>query len=475
MKLGLQLKLKQTLAPQMIQSLKMLQMPLLKLEQVLRHELSVNPMLEEEEVLEPEVKDGDEYSENTLDDSDPLMDPNMTKGDMDWEYYLGDDAQDYVFRRMKEKREEWQTNTPALEKTLYEHLLDQLSLLKLSDEEFNIGEFIIGNIDESGYLCCSPDEIAEMLEVEPEKVNKILEKIQLFDPPGVGAGSLKESLLIQLREKGLENSLAWKIIDQFFHELDRKSPLQLSKALNVPVERINEAMSKIKSLSPRPASGKFVSAASAVIPDLIVDKIDGEYVVYHNDKSVPRLRINSSYKDLLKRNKNTPQDTRKYVREKLDQARWLLNAINQRRSTMINVMHSIINKQYDFFERGPDYLKPMIMEDIARDVDMNVATISRVSNGKYVQTPQGVYEIKHFFNSGLQRENGEALTKRSVKQQIEKLISEEDKAKPLSDQEIHRKLNEEGIKIARRTVTKYREELKIQPARFRKMVPKENS
>ena len=475
MKLGLQLKLKQTLAPQLIQSLKMLQMPLLKLEQVLRHELSVNPMLEEEEVLEPEVKDGDEYSENTLDDSDPLMDPNMTKGDMDWEYYLGDDAQDYVFRRMKEKREEWQTNTPALEKTLYEHLLDQLSLLKLSDEEFNIGEFIIGNIDESGYLCCPPEEIAEMLKVEPEKVTKILEKIQLFDPPGVGARNLKESLLIQLKEKGLENSLAWKIIDQFFHELDRKSPIQLSKALNVPVERINEAMNKIKSLSPRPASGKFVSAASAVVPDLIVDKIDGEYVVYHNDKSVPRLRINASYKDLLKRNKNTPQDTKKYVREKLDQARWLLNAINQRRSTMINVMHSIINKQYDFFEKGPDYLKPMIMEDIARDVDMNVATISRVSNGKYVQTPQGVYENKHFFNSGLQRENGEALTKRRVKQQIEKLISEEDKAKPLSDQEIHRKLNEEGIKIARRTVTKYREELKIQPARFRKMVPKENS
>ncbi|HEQ99154.1 MAG TPA: RNA polymerase sigma-54 factor [candidate division Zixibacteria bacterium] len=475
MKLGLQLKLKQTLAPQLIQSLKMLQMPLLKLEQVLRHELSVNPMLEEEEVLEPEVKDGDEYSENTLDDSDPLMDPNMTKGDMDWEYYLGDDAQDYVFRRMKEKREEWQTNTPALEKTLYEHLLDQLSLLKLSEEEFNIGEFIIGNIDDSGYLSCSPEEIAEMLDVESDKVTTILEKIQLFDPPGVGARNLKESLLIQLKEKGLENSLAWKIIEQYFHELDRKSPLQLSKALNVPVERINEAMNKIKSLSPRPASGKFVTAASAIVPDLIVDKIDGEYVVYHNDRSVPRLRINSSYKDLLKRNRNTPQDTKKYVREKLEQARWLLNAINQRRSTMINVMYSIIEEQREFFEKGPDYLKPMIMEHIADRVHMNVATISRVSNSKYVQTPQGVYEIKYFFNSGLQRENGEALTKRRVKQQIEKLINEEDKEKPLSDQEIHRKLNEEGIKIARRTVTKYREELKIQPARFRKMVPKENS
>jgi RNA polymerase sigma-54 factor len=473
MKLGLQLKLKQTLAPQLIQSLKMLQMPLLKLEQVLRHELSVNPLLEEEEVLEPEAKD-DDFSENTLDDSDPLMDPQMTKGDMDWEYYLGDDAQDYVFRRMKEKREEWQTNTPALEKTLYEHLIDQLSLLKLTEDEFNIGEFIIGNIDESGYLSCEPEEIAEILKVEPEKVTEILQKIQLFDPPGVGARNLKESLMVQLREKGLENSLAWKIIDQFFHELDRKSPLQLAKALNVPVERINEAMNKIKSLSPRPASGKFVTAASTVIPDLVVDKIDGEYIVYHNDKSVPRLRINASYKALLKRNKKTPQDTKKYVREKLEQARWLLNAINQRRTTMINVMHAIIEKQYEFFEKGPDYLKPMIMEDIARKVEMNVATISRVSNGKYVQTPQGVYEIKYFFNSGLQRDNGEAMTKRRVKQQIEKLINEENKSKPYSDQEIHRKLNEEGIKIARRTVTKYREELKIQPARFRKMVPKEN-
>ena len=475
MKLGLHLKLQQKLAPQLIQSLKMLQMPVLKLEQVLRHELSVNPLLEEEEVLEPEKKEEDVPESTTLDTSDPQLDPGMTKGDLDWEYYLGDEADDYTFKRMREKREEWQTNTPALEKTLYEHLLEQLSLLKLTEDESNIGEFIIGNINETGYLTCSTAEIADMLEQEESKIEDILGRIQQFDPPGIGARDLKESLIIQLTEKGLENTMAWKIISQFFHELDRKSPLQLAKALNVPVERINEAMNVIKSLSPRPASDKFAPPAVAVTPDLVVDKIEGEYLVFHNDRSMPRLRINASYKNLLGRKKSTPADTKKYVREKLEQARWLLNAINQRRTTMINVMNAIIEEQYEFFEKGPDFLKPMIMEDIAQKVSMNVATISRVSNGKYVQTPQGVYEIKYFFNSGLKKDNGESMTKMKVKQRIEELIKAEDTAKPYSDQEIHRKLNVEGINIARRTVTKYREESKIQPARFRKMVNKENS
>jgi len=474
MKLGLHLKLKQTLAPQLIQSLKMLQMPVLKLEQVLRHELSINPLLEEEETLELESPSMEEYSSpESVDSSDPTLDPKMTKGDMDWEYYLGDDADDYTFRRMREHQDEWQSNTPALEKSLYEHLLEQLSLLKLSEEQFNIGEFIIGNINESGFLTCSNQEMAEMLQVEQGKVDDMVARIQQFDPPGVGAHNLKESLLIQLREKGLENSLPWRIIDQFLEELDKKSPLQLARALNMPIERINEAMAVIKSLSPRPASGRFVEPAAVIVPDLIVEKIEGEYVVYHNDRSMPRLRVNTAYKDLLGRSKNTSPDTKKYVREKLEQARWLLNAINQRRTTMINVMHAIVEEQYDFFEKGPDFLKPMIMEDIARRVNMNVATISRVSNGKYVQTPQGIYEIKYFFNSGLKKEDGEALTKMKVKQRIEELIRGENHSEPLSDQEIHQKLNEEGIRIARRTVTKYREELKIQPARFRKLVPKE--
>jgi RNA polymerase sigma-54 factor len=228
-------------------------------------------------------------------------------------------------------------------------------------------------------------------------------------------------------------------------------------------------MDELRTLSPRPAQGRFTVAARPVVPDLMVERVQEAYVVYHNDRNVPRLRINSSYKDLLKRGQNVPSETKQYVREKLEQARWLLNAINQRRSTMVRVMEAIVEEQKDFFEKGPAFLKPLIMEDIARKVSVNVATISRVANDKYVQTPQGVYEIKYFFNSGVERsDGGDSVTKTSVKQRIAAIINTEDPSNPLSDQDIYQKLQAEGVKMARRTVTKYREELHIQAARFRR-------
>jgi len=470
MRLELQLKLKQTLAPQLIQSLKMLQMPVLKLEQMLRQELSTNPLLEE---LEPVEDTREEIESPTLSEDDPKLDPKMDK--IDWDYYLGDDADDYTFKRMREHTEDKQREMPATDKSLYEHLLEQLSFLKLSDEENAIGEFIIGNINDNGYLTCSVEEMAELLKVEPKIVDEILDRIKKFDPIGVGARDLKESLLIQLRELGHEGSLAYRIIDECFESLERKSHLQLAKALGSTPERVQEAMDLIKTLSPKPTTGRFDSAAIPIVPDLIVDKVGDEYVVFHNDRNVPQLRVNSAYRSLLKRGNNTANETRKYIREKLEQARWLLNAVNQRRSTMVKVMRAIVEEQKDFFENGPDFLKPLIMEDIATKVEMNVATISRVSNDKYVQTPQGVFEIKYFFNTGLPTEGGEQLVKRNVKQKIEEIINSEDPSTPLSDQEIHKRLNAEGISIARRTVTKYREELKILPARFRKRVGKESS
>jgi RNA polymerase sigma-54 factor len=296
----------------------------------------------------------------------------------------------------------------------------------------------------------------------------MLTKIQRFDPPGVGARNLRESLLIQLREKGLEDSLAYRIVDQYVNELDKKSILQISRAMGVAFEKVQQAMDIIKTLSPTPAHGSFDTSSVAIIPDLMVEKIGEDYVVYHNDRNTPQLRINPNYRQLLKKSNNFSSDTKKYVREKLEQARWLLNSINQRRTTMIRVMESIIDEQREFFDKGPAFLKPLIMEDIARRVEMNVATISRVSNGKYVQTPQGVYEIKYFFNSGIANEDGGETSKRHVKKQIEEIIAGEDPKHPFSDQEIYKKLQEEKIKIARRTVTKYREELKILPARFRK-------
>ncbi len=466
MKLGLNLrqKLSQTLAPQLIQSLKMLQMPALKLEQTIRMELATNPMLEEIEELElePEVDKESEF--------EVAEETKETDNDVDWDNYLFEDEEGYKVREQRESQEERFEGTAATADSLYDHLREQLNLLKLSEEEHLIGEYIIGNVGPDGYLSFSIPEMAAELDIPAEQIENVLTMIQRFDPTGVGARNLRECLLIQLREKGLEGTLAWRIVDEHIQELDRKSLLQISKMMGVPAEKAQQAMEMIKTLSPKPAQGRFDAAAMPVIPDLIVERIGEEYVVFHNDHHVPRLRINSGYRTLIRRGNGTSKETKDYIRSKLEQARWLLNAINQRRSTMIRVMEAIVERQHEFFEKGPAFLKPLIMEEIAQMVSMNVATISRVSKGKYVQTPLGVYEIRYFFNSGISREDGDDLSKMSVKQRIEEIIHNEPPEKPHSDQEIYRILNKEGIQLARRTVTKYREELKIQPARLRKRV-----
>lgn len=457
----------QILAPQLIQSLKMLQMPLLKLEQTLRQELAINPLLEEvESVEEEQTLEGPEA--DVVQPESPQESTEQEK--IDWDNYLGEDDEGYRARESREPDEERYGEIARTMDNLYTHLTEQLSFLKLSEEEHLIGEYIIGNISPEGYLAISVGEMAVELGVPEEKILPVLAKIQRFDPIGVGSLNLRESLLIQLREKGLENTLAYRIVDEHLRDLEKKSMLQLAKMLSVPFEKIQKAMETIKALSPTPAHGRFDTAALPVVPDLIVERHGDEYVVFHNDRNVPRLRINSGYKDLIKRGNTTDKNTKEYVKSKLEQARWLLNAINQRRSTMIRVMEAIIEEQHEFYEKGPAFLKPLIMEEIAQKVNMNVATISRVSSGKYVQTPLGVYEIKYFFNAGIANEDGDDLSKRSVKQRIEEIIRAENPEQPLSDQDIFKMLQNEKIRLARRTVTKYREELKIKPARFRKRV-----
>jgi RNA polymerase sigma-54 factor len=466
MKLGMEIKLRQTLAPQLIQSLKLLQMPILKLEQMVRQELSTNPLLEEAEVAE----DPDEPTVTSEETDTEVNDPQLDK--IDWEDYLRDEGESY-FKREREAPEERPERTPTSEKTLWEHLEDQLHLSRLNKEDIQIGEYIIGNINENGYLVCSVEEIASALDSPPEKVSQILSHIQTFDPQGVGARNLRESLLIQLKERGFEDSLAYRIIKDHLGELEKKSYTQLSKSLGVPFEEVQAAMDFIKTLNPSPATGSFTSAATPVVPDLIVEKLgDHQFAVFHNDKNIPRLRINHAYRTLMKKGSLPSKETKEYLVEKLEKARWLLNAINQRRSTMIKVMEKIVEEQQGFFENGPSHLKPLTMEAVADRVGMNVATISRVSNGKYVQTPQGIFEIKYFFNTGVHMDDGEDLSKRHVKQLISDFIRKEDLALPLSDQQIHELLKNEKINIARRTVSKYREELKIMPARFRKRVVK---
>ena len=347
MRLELTQKLSLKLAPQLIQSLKMLQMPILKLEQVLRQELSVNPLLEEIESQEPEL-------EQEKADSDLVGETPAKKDDekIDWDEYLRDN-EDYNYKEFKTgDGEEMPEFSVAGEKSLYEHLLEQLTFLKVSGEDLEIGEFIIGNIDESGYLASSVEDLAEQLKVDPDRVERILTKIQRFDPPGVGARDLKESLLLQLRDRHIDNNLVYRIVEEHLESLDKKSFQQLSKSMGVSLERVQEAMEVIKGLSPRPAYGRFSRAAAAVVPDLIVEKVGEEWVISHNDRNIPQLRVNAGYKELLKRGNNTPKETKVYVREKLEQARWLLNAINQRRNTMIRVMHAIVTEQIEWFEKG---------------------------------------------------------------------------------------------------------------------------
>ena len=464
MKLGLQVKLRQTIAPQLIQSLKLLQMPLLKLEQLLRQELSVNPLLEEVETSED--------IETPPSEKETEIDPQL--GKIDWGEYLGEESE-FRVRGEKEEQEDKRERPTVVEKTLGEYLMEQLNFNKLSEDEHRIGEYIIGNIDENGYLSCSLEEIIEALKVDPEVAKKVLKLIQSFDPLGVGARDLRESLLIQLKERGLEQSLAYRIVDQYLNELDKKSLTQLARSSGAEFEEVQKAMDVIRTLSPKPAAGRFVNAAFPLVPDLIVEKVGNEFLVFHNDKNIPRMRVNPAYKELLRKNNLTSSETKDYVKKKLEQARWLLNAINQRRSTMVNVMGSIIEEQKEFFEKGPEYLKPLIMEAIANRLNMNVATVSRVSNDKYVQTPHGLFEIRYFFNSGLTKDDGQEISKRHIKSMLELIIKEESPATPLSDREIHTLLKKKGINLARRTVTKYREELKLLPARFRKRVTKEKN
>jgi len=457
-----------TLAPQMIQSLNMLTVPILKLEQMLRHELAINPMLEETSPTE----DNETELSSAGEDSEAESDPALNK--IDWETYFGEDHEvnKPYMRGSFEKAEEINDQSPAPEKNLYEHLNEQLSYAQLSESQKVIGQYIIGNLDECGFLTCSISDIAEALSVGELRVWQVLTVIQGFDPSGVGARNLRESLLIQLNQNEMVGTLPYLIVSLYFDRLDKLSHGQLARLLKVPQERIERAFEEIRQLGPGPALGRFSIPATAIIPDLIVERIDDEFIIIYNDKNVPRLRVSMAYKDILKKTQKPDDDTQKYVKEKLDQARWILSAINQRRLTMIRVMEAIVKRQKEFFEYGTSHLRPLRMQDIADEVEMDVSTICRVANDKYVQTPMGVYEIKYFFNSGVSTDDGEELTKRNVKQIISKIITDENPGDPLPDQKIKEMLAKEGVQIARRTVSKYREELKIMPARFRKRTDK---
>ena len=499
--------LQQKLAPQLIQSLHLLQLPTLELAELVQQELEVNPLLEIDEDatqdLEQEEEPKDELEDETEDedrDEDPIEELEFEDADLDtldsdvfdeqdWDHYLNESG--YASPREEFEAYEDHYNESTTQKTLRDSLLEQAAITDLSPSDRIIAEYLIFNIDEDGFLGCAIGEVAEEFEISFDHVERILGVIQTFDPIGVGSRNLQECLLIQLKEKNITNGLVTKVVRDHLDDWVNRRFSPISLALETSIEDLRVVEDVLTSLNPRPnIDPEPTLNLNHVIPDLevieivndedrspaIVNLIGGKYVVVPTERTLPELRVSPVYRTLLsqsnKSGRGDPKlrETKKFVVEKLNSARWFINAIHQRRITMVRVMESIVEIQLEFFNRGPGFLKPMVLKEVADKVQMHVSTISRVSNGKYVQTPHGVYELKYFFDARLSRDNDEDVSAMSVKDKIAKLIGDEDVQDPLSDQHIAEILKQEGINIARRTVAKYRGQLNIGSARIRKVI-----
>ena len=478
------LSLQQKMAPQLIQSLQLLQMSTLELELEIKQQLELNPLLEESlEQFEDQEEEQPEKEEEGIKEEEDLP---QDMDEVDWDKVLDDqfDTGAYNSERTEydpnwEVDREPQENRITAIPPLVDQLYEQLSLSDLDPKDREIAEYIIGNLDDRGYVGCSLEEIAADLEIEVEEVEKILRVIQTFEPPGVGARDLRECLMIQLAQhQDPLSELALQIVRNQMEDLTRRRLTRITRALGISNEVLKEVLGVIELLQPNPGSPSssdynglltLDTEVSYITPDLIVEQVGEEWIVSLADGSMPSLKINSTYTELLKKKRGNGKDEVKtYVSQKLNDARWLINAIHQRRTTMLKVANYLVTAQMPFFQEGPAHLKPMVLQDVADAVEMHVSTISRVSNGKYMQTPHGVFELKYFFDSKVSTNEGGDVSARSVKEKISSMVADEDKAKPLSDQEIADRLGEDGLKIARRTVAKYREQLQIPSQRYRK-------
>ena len=490
-----QLRQEMRINPRLYQAMELLYMPLLDLEQHVNMELAENPFLE--------LSEADEQKEVEL--KEDTADEPMSDNDVDWEEILLDGF-DVGGRREQYEHREFFEPTPVEAQDLHDHLHDQLRLLSISEREQRLGEELIGDINDDGMLSCTTEqavagvndwlnEVRPMLierakEIEDERArneeladiemtfrpyetveaDRMLTVIQTFDPPGVGARNVQESILIQLRQRDEADSIAYTIIEKYFDELINHHWADIAKALDISPLEVQDAADSISHLDPKPGLKYSVDPEQYVIPDLIVEKIDGEYMVFANDTSLPRLRISQSYRDVAKDKRQFTGENKEFIASKLNSANWMVQAIEQRRQTMLKVMGFIVDRQREFFERGVQYLRPLTLREVADHIEMHESTVSRVTNKKFVQTPRGVYSLKYFFSSGLSTASGEDISARGVKDKIKGMVANEDTKKPLTDQAIVTLLKAEGVQIARRTVAKYRDQLGIMPARMRKRV-----
>lgn len=489
---GLQLSQRLTqslvLAPQLQQSLALLQAPTLELKALVEHELEQNPVLEEVAATDMEMRekspDGEMESsgesdgeENMFDaaakDSEPADDfqaefDKLVQLDQEWRDHFSQTNVPIRQSTEDEEKRQFMFDSLTAETSLAEFLMEQVREIDLTAEQRAIAELIIGNIDDYGYLKATVDEISTQNNLSQEKISAVLKIIQSFDPPGIGALDLRECLMLQLERAGKKDLLEYKIVCDFMEALGKRRIPEIARGTNRTIEEVQEALAKIARLEPRPGRAFLPDNDQYVLPEVFVAKNGDDFAVTTNDEHIPHLRISNVYKDLMSAGENNAE-VKNYIREKIRAGKFLIKSLHQRQTTISNIGKEIVKRQREFMEKGVAHLKPMTMAQIAEVVGVHETTVSRAVSGKYMQTPQGVFEMKFFFTAGLQTASGDGVSNASVKDMIAEIFKAEDATRPLSDQEVVKMLGEKGITIARRTVAKYRDELGILPSNLRKV------
>lgn len=488
---GLQLSQRLTqslvLAPQLQQSLALLQAPTLELKALVEQELQQNPVLEEVAAAEPELQESGEREPEIQ--ADPAEPPADLAGDSTANGPVDDFQAE--FERLVQLDQEWrdhfaQTNLPMRQSaeeeekrqfmfdslvaatSLSEKLLEQVRDSGLAGEQRSLAELIIGNIDDYGYLKASIEEISTATTIPAEKILEALKIIQTFDPPGVGSRDLRECLMLQLEREREEESLEYQIVRDFMEALGKRRIPEIARGTGRTVEEVQEALARIARLEPRPGRAFLPDNDQYVLPEVFVQRSGDDFVVTTNNEHVPHLRISNVYKDLMSQGENSAE-VKNYIREKIRAGKFLIKSLHQRQATIANIAREIVKRQREFMDKGVAHLKPLTMVQVAEVVGVHETTVSRAVSGKYMETPQGVFEMKYFFTAGLQTDSGAGVSNTSVKDMIADIFKAEDASTPLSDQEVVKMLKEKGIVIARRTVAKYRTELNILPSNLRKV------
>ena len=480
------LKLAQQLimTPQLQQAIKLLQLSRLELVDTINQEMEENPFLEEvtpdensedlgHSEVEEDVQTIDRDDTKAVERTIELTGEGDGREEFDWGNYLEDYGPVGVSYESRDAEAPVWDNIITESESLTEHLMWQMKLSPFTEEEMRVGGQIVGNLDQNGYLCATLQEIAVLENVTEEFVQSVLLKVQEFDPAGIAARNLQECLLIQARILGAKNPFVEVIIKDHLKDLELKNYIHIARKLKVPIREVEDAVLLISNMDPRPGSMYSEEKIQSIVPDVYVIKSGDEYKIILNDDGMPRLRISNFYREVMAGvgghgDHNEDENGKKYIREKVQSATWLIKSIQQRQKTIYKVAESIVGFQKEFFDWGIKFLKPLILRDVADDVEMHESTISRVVTNKYMHTPRGIFEMKYFFGSSIHRTSGENIASKSVKEEIKNLVGKEDPKKPYSDCEIVELLKQKGINIARRTVAKYREMMGILPSSKRK-------